>query len=185
MPIDVIYGLWLAWVVSWLVAAVWTAPTAVRPPAGAQAPYRIVQTLGALALFFPRRTFTVHWPVSPAVGWAMAALVLAGFALSWWARIHLGRLWSGTVQRKEGHRVIDTGPYRLVRHPIYTGLILAAFATAIARQALAPLLGACLLTLAFYMKAQLEEQLLRRELGEDAYDAYARRTPMLAPLPRV
>ena len=62
----------------------------------------------------------------------MAGLTLAGIAFTWWARIHLGRFWSNAITRKEGHRVIDTGPYGLVRHPIYTGLIGGMLATGVA-----------------------------------------------------
>src|SRR5438445_12979167 len=48
----------------------------------------------------------------------------------WWARIHLGRLWSSNVTRKKNHHVVDSGPYGIVRHPIYTGVIVASIATA-------------------------------------------------------
>lgn len=53
------------------------------------------------------------------------AVMIAGFAFCWWARIHLGRLWSMRVTKKEGHHVVDTGPYGVVRHPIYTGILVA------------------------------------------------------------
>jgi protein-S-isoprenylcysteine O-methyltransferase Ste14 len=115
----------------------------------------------------------------------MTGLVVVGLAFCWWARLHLGRLWSGTVTRKEGHHVVDTGPYALVRHPIYTGLILAGFATAIARGAPLPLAAAAVATFAWYLKARIEERLLSAELGEHAYAAYAARTPMLVPFPRL
>jgi protein-S-isoprenylcysteine O-methyltransferase Ste14 len=77
--------------------------------------------------------------------------------------------------------VVDTGPYRLVRHPIYFGLIFAAFATAIEKGTSFALTGAAILAFAFYTKARREERFLRLELGEDAYDAYARTTAMLVP----
>jgi protein-S-isoprenylcysteine O-methyltransferase Ste14 len=178
-----IYDLWAAWAVSWLLAGLWSAPTAVRTPLAESLPYRILQVVGAVMLFSPRgpEDRLASWPVGQPLRWAMTALVLAGLAFCWWARLHLGRLWSGTVTRKEGHHVVDTGPYAIVRHPIYTGLILAGFATAVAKGALASLIGACVITLAWYLKARIEERLLSAELGEDAYAAYAARTPMLAP----
>jgi protein-S-isoprenylcysteine O-methyltransferase Ste14 len=111
------------------------------------------------------------------VGVAFTAL---GFLFCWWARLHLGRLWSPNVARKAVHRVIDSGPYGIVRHPIYSGIILAGFATAFTRGTAAAALGAALLALSWYLKARLEEQFLRAELGP-AYDAYAARTPMLMP----
>jgi protein-S-isoprenylcysteine O-methyltransferase Ste14 len=115
----------------------------------------------------------------------LAGLTAAGLLFTWWARIHLGRLWSNCVVKKAGHHVVDTGPYRLVRHPIYSRLIFAAFATAIERGTIFALLGVAIVTLAFYIKAGREERFLRAEPGENAYDAYARKTAMLEPLVRI
>ena len=104
-----------------------------------------------------------------------------GFAICWWARLHLGRLWSASVTRKADHRIVDSGPYALVRHPIYTGVILAAAATAALKGSAGALLGLALMVLAFWIKARLEERFLGAELGEAAYDDYRRRTGMLFP----
>ena len=111
----------------------------------------------------------------------MTAACAAGFGFTWWARVTLGDLWSGTVSRKQDHEIIERGPYGLVRHPIYTGIIFAAFATAIQIGLAASLVGASLMTLGFWMKARLEERFLSAELGEGAYADYRRRTPMLVP----
>ena len=95
----------------------------------AEAPYRAVLVLGALLFFIPAHGYVGRfrlWFPSVAEAWICVVLVAIGLAFSWWARLHLGRLWSGTVTAKAEHRVIDTGPYRLVRHPIYTGLLLAS-----------------------------------------------------------
>jgi protein-S-isoprenylcysteine O-methyltransferase Ste14 len=173
-----IYGLWAVWAISWALAGVWSGRTTARAPLSATAAYQIPQFLGAVLLIAPLRFW--RWPVAEPIRWVLAGVVIAGFAFCWWARLHLGRLWSGAVVRKEGHHVVDTGPYALVRHPIYAGLLLAAFAMAIARGGVAPLTGAGLLLVAWSIKARLEERLLRSELGA-AYGAYAARTPMLAP----
>ena len=111
----------------------------------------------------------------------LAALTVAGTLFTWWARIHLGRFWSNAITRKEGHRVIDTGPYGLVRHPIYTGLIGAMLATGIAIGTITALLGTLLITFGLWRKARMEEGFLTTELGADAYGAYCRRVPMLIP----
>ncbi len=95
--------------------------------------------------------------------------------------MHLGRLWSGSVTLKPDHRVVDTGPYRLVRHPIYTGLILSALATAAEKGTVLGLAGFASIVLGFWIKAKFEEGFLRQELGREAYDSYAARTPMLVP----
>ena len=63
------------------------------------------------------------WDVGHDGAVVLALLTIPGFLFAWWARLHLGRLWSGTVTRKADHRIVDTGPYAIVRHPIYTGLL--------------------------------------------------------------
>jgi protein-S-isoprenylcysteine O-methyltransferase Ste14 len=88
---------------------------------------------------------------SPGI-YVMAGLTLAGIAFTWWARIHLGRFWSNAITHKEGHRVIDTGPYGLVRHPIYTGLIAGMLATGIAVGTVTAILGAVLISLGMWQR---------------------------------
>ncbi|MEJ0042086.1 MAG: isoprenylcysteine carboxylmethyltransferase family protein [Rhizomicrobium sp.] len=178
------YAIWIAWAVSWFVAASWTARTQKR--SAFSLPYRILTLVGAVLLLdivpMPRVTL---WLAPNAVVLALAAATAAGFAFSWWARIHLGRLWSGAITRKENHRLVDTGPYRIVRHPIYTGIIVASYATAAAQGTLTAFAGATLMALGWYIKARLEERFLRAELGAEAYDAYARKTAMLVPFARL
>ena len=94
--------------------------------------------------------------------------------------LHARQLWSAFVTRKAGHRIVDTGPYGIVRHPIYTGIILAAVALAIIKGTVVAITGALLTALGFWVKARLEEGFLREQLGAEAYDAYRRRVPMLA-----
>jgi protein-S-isoprenylcysteine O-methyltransferase Ste14 len=113
--------------------------------------------------------------------YALAGLVVAGLLFTWWARIHLGRFWSNEITRKEGHRVIDTGPYGIVRHPIYTGLILAILATGAAVATATAILGALLIAFGLWVKARAEENFLSVELGQSEYAAYCRRVPMLIP----
>ena len=182
-PFHLIAVAWLAWVVSWMLAAAWSRQTSSRASIADQAPYRIVTGLGVILLFgfFDLERPAIEWPASDALAWAMLALVITGFAFAWWARLHLGALWSGAITRKEDHRIVDTGPYGLVRHPIYTGLILSAFATAIARGRIEALAGAVLFALGCWMKARVEERFLAEGLGEAAYAGYRARVPMLIP----
>lgn len=186
LPIQVIiiYMLWAGWVVSWLIAAFWSARTERRISIVRDLPHRFFTVLGALALFVSRpgpALFDLAGPARDLLLWAMVALVALGIAFTWWARIHLGRFWSSDVVKKEGHHVIDTGPYGIVRHPIYTGLILSCFAIAFAKGTLIAFAGASLMVLGWYLKARQEERLLRNELGQDAYGSYAARVPMLVP----
>jgi len=114
----------------------------------------------------------------------LAAVMLAGISFTWWARIHLGRYWSNAITRKEGHNIVDSGPYGLVRHPIYTGLILAILATGAAVATAASLLGALLISFGEWQKARMEERFLSAELGPEAYESYRRRVPMIVPFVR-
>ncbi len=189
-PDEAIFLPWFAWMVSWFVAALWVNRTVKTPGFGANA-YRIFAIAGfALLLAYAGRP-TRHgfqqvsigqiWQLSPDAKWAMVGLATLGFAFCWWARIHLGRLWSGAITRKEDHHVVDTGPYAIVRHPIYTGLLTAALATAMVRGTSLAVAGFALLVIAYVMKGRAEENFLRTELGAQAYDAYARKTAMLVP----
>jgi protein-S-isoprenylcysteine O-methyltransferase Ste14 len=174
--------LWITWWISWGIAAFVRNRTVARPAIGSVG-YRAFNVIGAVLIFalFGRRLVPgLTWRLSSPIAWALVVVSAIGFAFTWWARIHLGRLWSAGVVRREGHRVIDTGPYRLVRHPIYTGICLAAFATAVIEGTAIALVGAAVLTYGFYHKARLEEQFLGQELGA-SYVEYARRTPMLIP----
>ena len=189
-PLAVTFGLWLAWVVSWGLAAAWTRRTQARPPFGAIVLYNVPTIAGWMLLVFganavaagPQPAFGLRlWRLPMEGAWAMAALAAAGFLFTWWARATLGDLWSSAVSRKENHVIVERGPYGLVRHPIYTGLIAAAFATAVEVGSAQALVGAGLMTLGFWMKARLEERFLMAELGEASYADYRRRTPMLAP----
>jgi protein-S-isoprenylcysteine O-methyltransferase Ste14 len=85
------------------------------------------------------------------------------------------------VTRKEGHRVVNTGPYRLVRHPMYTGMILMYVALAVICDTPPALAAVPMMTLGLWLKARVEERFLIEELGASTYGAYQARTPMLMP----
>jgi protein-S-isoprenylcysteine O-methyltransferase Ste14 len=183
-PAIAIAGLWAAWAVSWLAAAGWSNSTEKRVGLGAELGYRAAQLSGAVLLAVPAHGYHGPlrlWQVDWVEAWVCVALIAFGFAFCWWARIHLGRLWSGQITRKAEHRVVDSGPYAIVRHPIYTGGLLAVFATAVAKGTVYAVGGVILITLGLWMKARLEERWLAQELGAGDYQAYRRRVPMLLP----
>lgn len=183
-PSSMIALAWVGWGVSWFAAATWTRRTAAR--AGmAELPSRLISLVGAVLLLAPTQNFSIgpEWDVSASLAWAMFSVVVAGIAFAWWARLHLGTLWSGTVTRKADHRIVDAGPYAFVRHPIYTGMLGAALATGVTRGELGALLGAAILCFGIWMKARLEERFLSVELGAE-YAAYRARVPMLVPFLR-
>jgi len=179
---------WFVWWISWLAAAAWSDRAVKRPPRRSQIIYRVLAAVGAILLFglyhHDISAELVLWRTPVPAAWGMIAAACAGLLFTWWARVHLGRLWSSSVGRKADHRVVDTGPYGIVRHPIYTGITLASLATAAMRGTAAAWLGAAVMTLGWYVKARMEEEFLRDELGAEAYGAYARRVPMLVPLAR-
>lgn len=176
---------WLAWFASWLAAAAWTRQTVKRAASAREFPSRIIVLIGGALLFVSigtgRSFFPEVWRATATLGWVLFVGVLAGMAFAWWARLHLGALWSGTVTRKEGHRIIDTGPYAVVRHPIYTGVLFSMWMTAIETARIEPILGCVLLSLGLWMQARLEERFLAQELGATNYEAYSARVPMLIP----
>ena len=168
----------------------WSNRTVKRDAIGAELFFRVSFCVSFILVFAfpPSHHYYVQrqlWHFGDALNWILVALAAAALLFTWWARIHLGPLWSGWVVKKAGHHIINTGPYRFVRHPIYSGLIVAMLATAIQQGTLYALLGVAVLTLAYGVKARREERFLRAELGEDVYDAYARNTPMLVPFLRI
>ena len=121
------------------------------------------------------------WEVGDDVAYGLIVVMLLGLLLTCLARIHLGRLWSSAITRKQRHRVVDTGPYAFMRHPIYTGIITAVLATAAIEATFSALAGAAFICFGLWLKARVEERFLMVELGPDDYRSYCRRVPMLIP----
>jgi protein-S-isoprenylcysteine O-methyltransferase Ste14 len=188
LPTQLLALIWIAWLVSWAVGWFFSGRTEKHVMTWDSRSYRIPILAGAI-LLTPWTAQVLGeqslWHVGNAGTYLLAGLALAGTLFTWWARIHLGRFWSNAITRKEGHRVIDTGPYGLVRHPIYTGLIGAMLATGIAVATVTALLGTLLIAFGLWRKARMEEGFLTNELGAEVYGPYCRRVPMLIPfLPR-
>jgi len=106
----------------------------------------------------------------------MVGLTALGFCFCWWARLHMGKLWSASITRKEDYRVVDSGPYPSIPGSPWRASPAPWCGARWCRWA-----GALLLLLAWYIKARLEERFLRAELGAKTYDAYPARVPMLVP----
>lgn len=180
----IIAALWIGFIVCWIALAAWSSKAEKRVGLGSELPYRLVLILGGIIFLIPAHGYHGPlrlWSVTRAEAWICVAFVALGFAFSAWARIYLGPLWSGTITTKADHRIVDTGPYGIVRHPIYTGILLAVFATTAAKGTVLGVIGALLITIGIWMKARLEERWLREQLGTSAYDAYCRKVSMLIP----
>lgn len=111
---------------------------------------------------------------------AGAAIVAFGLGFAVWARRRLGRNWSGVVTVKEGHELVRSGPYRFVRHPIYTGLLLAFLGSAIARGEWRGLVAVAIVFVAFWTKLKREERWMIETFG-DAYLRYRDEVAALIP----
>jgi protein-S-isoprenylcysteine O-methyltransferase Ste14 len=183
-PYSAVIAVWVVWYATWVATVLWSGRTQVRMRTDHSGWHRALASFGILLLFVPNFAGAPGaplWSAPAAVQWLLLALTVAGFGFCWWARLHLGRLWSLLVTLKEDHRIVDTGPYALVRHPIYSGLMFSAAATALMRASPAALAGAALVCVGFAITARIEEGFLRAQLGAAAYDAYSRRVPMLVP----
>src|SRR5690349_13132033 len=125
-PQDGMWAAWICWAVSWAAAAAWSDRPSARSSGGGALTYYGPIAAGAVLLFswgFDQYLpAPLIWRIGLGAAWAMVALAVGGFLFAWWARLHLGRLWSSGIARKEDHRVVDSGPYALVRHPIYSGI---------------------------------------------------------------
>lgn len=178
--------IWVGWIASWLIAALWASRAVARAPTRAELGHRAVTLAGALLIAGAIRAHhgplaAPLWRLPGPTQWVCVAVLLAGVAFAWWARLHLGPLWSGSITRKADHRIVDTGPYAIVRHPIYTGILAGVLATALLRGTTLGLIGFPLMAIGFAMKARIEERFLAAGLGADDYARYAARVPMLLP----
>jgi protein-S-isoprenylcysteine O-methyltransferase Ste14 len=166
---------WIPFWIYWLVSA--TGAKASRP--GRR--WTPIGGVSALAVILVVRVFrtgslAVHSPVLGAIG---AVLFVSGLALAIWARVHLGRNWGMPMTERVEPELITSGPYRYVRHPIYTGLLLAVLGTALVTN-LIGLVIAAVLTGVFYYSASVEERNLTA-VFPTAYPAYRDSTKMLIP----
>jgi protein-S-isoprenylcysteine O-methyltransferase Ste14 len=177
-------GLWLSWMIYWFWASRHAKPTERQEPIGSRL-LHVLPLLLAVWLLWGGRVPVAFlnarlFARTPWEFWIGALITGLGLLFTVWARIHLGRNWSGLVTIKQGHELIDTGPYALVRHPIYTGLLIAFIGSAAAlgqwRGVLAPLIAWA----ALWRKLRLEERWMTEQFGE-RYLAYCRRTPALVP----
>ena len=173
---------WIAWLVYWVIMAFSAKRTIER---GSFISYRLVTAILVFALVAAGRLLHTSsqselWHESPAVGVLADCIVLAGAAFTVWARITLGRNWSAEVTFKEDHKLIQSGPYALARHPIYTGLIAMALGTAIAYGRAIGFVLFVALCGGLWWKARQEERIMSRHFP-DAYAQYKTRVHAIVP----
>lgn len=200
-PKYVVVFFWVSWFLSWWrgTNTAKLAPIAKHAASRRELPYRLVQGIGFTLLVVslglsssadplpPLRKailnfgFAQLWEPSAAVSWVAAALAAVGFAFAWWGRIQLGEWWSSGVAIREGHKLVDKGPYAIVRHPICVGMLVGAVALLLISGRTFGVIGFVFAVAGLILKARLEEAFLTEELGANVYGAYAKRVPALVP----
>ena len=175
---------WIAFLAYWQIKAAKTKTTQRLEPASS----RIVRVLAfviVISLLLTTRIplrwlYREVWPTGLWPFWFGAAVTVAGLFFAVWAREHLGSNWSRSVTIKQGHELITTGPYALVRHPIYTGVLIGFLGTAIAASQVRGVVVLGLVFLVFWAKLRMEEEWMRSQFGE-TYAIYADQTAALVP----
>src|SRR4249919_3252013 len=184
LALDIISGCWLVFVAIWVLAALSTKRTVYRETQAQRLRYWVLLVIACFLQFYGRRLpHPLNIRVLPHVAlnaWAAAVLCFIGLAIALWARVTLGRNWSGVVTLKEGHELVERGPYRFVRHPIYTGILTMFFATALAQGHLSGFVGTLLMFASFWIKLRDEEKLMLQQFPE-RYADYRRRAKCIIP----
>jgi protein-S-isoprenylcysteine O-methyltransferase Ste14 len=174
---------WLLWVAFWLFSARGTKVTQWKEPYKSQLIHRLPLAVGCVLLFvregwpsWLQQRFIPDDSFGAILG---AVIVILSLGFTVWARLDLGRNWSAEVTLKEDHSLIRSGPYKLVRHPIYTGVFFAFCGTALVAGELRGAVAAALCLAAFIYKSKLEEKKLMEIFPE--YVEYRKETKALIP----
>jgi protein-S-isoprenylcysteine O-methyltransferase Ste14 len=181
---NVVTGLWGVFVVYWTISALRVKRTAHTEASGARLAMVAGLVAGAALIFQQSGPFgRLNTRFVPERAWIKGCgelLVAAGVGIAIWARRHIGEFWSARVTLKEDHRLIQSGPYARVRHPIYTGVLVAMMGTALFVGEWRALLGVLLVFVTHWLKARREEALLTEQFGAE-YREYRERTGSLVP----
>jgi protein-S-isoprenylcysteine O-methyltransferase Ste14 len=176
--------LWIAFIIYWRIKAVDTKTTQRIEPVASRV-LRVLTSVIAIVLLSTTRIplrwlYLQLWPTGFWPFWLGSTVLVAGLLFAVWAREQLGRNWSGSVTIKQGHELITTGPYAVVRHPIYTGILVGILGSAIALSQVRGFIALVLFFLIFRRKLRMEEQWMRSEFGE-TYATYVHETAALVP----
>jgi protein-S-isoprenylcysteine O-methyltransferase Ste14 len=177
-------GPWIVFVVYWAVGALKTRRTERTESFASRYGILFLEIVGFVLLFSDDAGIGVlgyrFLPRTDALRITGVALTWAGIALALWARWHLGQYWSARITIKEDHKLIRSGPYSWLRHPIYSGLDLAAIGSALAFDRWRCVGGVFLISMGYWLKARREEAKLRAQFGA-AFQEHCRHTGFLLP----
>ncbi len=176
-------ALWIAWMIDWAIAGRSVKQARWRESIGSellhQGPLVVAGTLLATSHLSPAALDGRFLPAGPVTGALGIVVLVLGLAFAVWARLHLGANWSSAVTVKDQHTLIRSGPYRYVRHPIYSGLLLGVVGTAIVIGQWRGLMALAIAFAALLYKSRVEERRMRENFPE--YDSYRRTTAEIVP----
>ena len=181
-----IEGPWLVFVVYWAIGALKTRRTVQTETSASRYGILLLEVLGFVLLFSNAWNMELallgHAVLPESYALAISGVILTwiGIAIALWARWHLGQNWSARITLKEDHELIRTGPYRFFRHPIYSGIDLAAIGGALAINRWRGVLGVILIIVGYWIKAKREERMLSAQFGS-AFEEHCRNTGFLLP----
>jgi protein-S-isoprenylcysteine O-methyltransferase Ste14 len=178
---DVVIAIcWFIFVIVWMVSAFFVKRTVERSLGWA----RLLVLVAVLLIFTPLNHVAALrqplWTRTAAIGAVAALITIGGLAFCVWARTVLGSNWSGSITFKQGHELIQRGPYAFVRHPIYSGLLLMGLGSAINSGRPRSFLFLATVLVALAIKAHFEEEVMTRHFPE-VYPEYRRRVKALIP----
>jgi protein-S-isoprenylcysteine O-methyltransferase Ste14 len=177
---------WLLFAAYWLASALGSKKASRRESLTERLGHIIFMAVGSVLLYDSAPPY-LNWlnhrfiPDERWIDWLGAWLTLAGVLFAIWARTSIGREWSAEIQIKQGHQLIRTGPYARIRHPIYTGILLAVAGTALAIGEYRALFALAILCIAFARKAKKEESFLAAQFGP-AFEEHRRSTGFFLPI---
>jgi protein-S-isoprenylcysteine O-methyltransferase Ste14 len=175
---------WIVFVIYWIAGAMKTRVTRESESLASRSAILVIEVIGYLLVFRSSTGFGVlgvrFIPRTLTIASLGVILTWWGIGLAVWARYHLAEYWSARVTIKEGHQLIRTGPYSRLRHPIYTGLILATMGSALVIGKWRCILGLCLVVAGYCFKARTEEAMLTQQFGE-VFQEHRKHTGFLIP----
>ena len=174
---------WISFVVYWLVMAFSVKRVEKKESRSSRAAYTAIVAVAVLLFKYDLDWTPLLWRFVPDTrAWILAGVLLtyAGVALAIWARTILGGNWSSSVTVKQDHTLIRSGPYATVRHPIYSGILLAGLGTAMVIGEMHCLLGVAIGLVGFRAKSRVEEGFMIGQFGKE-YEDYRQHTRALIP----
>jgi len=181
---DLIELPWIVFVVYWIIGALKTRATREKESLASRYAVLSLEIVGYMLIFNGSTGFGFLGnriiPRTLVVAIPGVICTWAGIGLALWARYHLAEYWSARVTIKEDHQLIRTGPYTHLRHPIYSGLVLATIGSAVVIDEWRCVLGICLVLTGYWVKARKEEVMLSQEFG-DVFREHQKHTGFLVP----